>query len=139
MSSDELIQKSLFGSDSNLINKNNGNFEAKELTNEALTKDSKERPRERKHNNTVTNSSKDGQILSEKEKLIIESSHSIKTVNKEKLPPVLKHYVSLKEENINYFLLYLYLIECVVIKYILYTIISSIVCVSSLISGNINI
>ena len=106
MSSDELIQKSLFGSDSNLINKNNGNFEAKELTNEALTKDSKERPRERKHNNTVTNSSKDGQILSEKEKLIIESSHSIKTVNKEKLPPVLKHYVSLKEENINYFLLY---------------------------------
>ena len=106
MSSDELIQKSLFGSDSNLINKNNGNFEAKELTNEALTKDSKERPRERKNNNTITNSSKDGQILSEKEKLIIESSHSIKTVNKEKLPPVLKHYVSLKEENINYFLLY---------------------------------
>ena len=106
MSGDELIQKNLFGNDTNLIIKNNDNFESKELTNEALTKDSKERPRERKSNNKITYSPKENAIISEQEKSINDSSHSIKTVNKEKLPPVLRHYVTLKEENSNHFLLY---------------------------------
>ncbi len=106
MSGDDLIQKNLFGNDTNLVIKNNDAIEAKDLTNEALTKDSKERPRERKNIDSNFNSPKDCKELFENEKSTIDISHSFKTVNKEKLAPVLKHYVNLKEENSNYFLLY---------------------------------
>ena len=106
MSGDELIQKNLFGNDTNLLIKNNDNFESKDLTNEALTKDSKERPRTRKKISSSINSSKDNLIFLEDEKSFIDRSHSFKTVDKSKLAPVLKHYVNLKEENSNHFLLY---------------------------------
>ena len=106
MSSDELIQNNLFGNDTNLTTKKIDNFDAKDLTNEALTKDSKERPRTREKIKTSINLSKDNLIYFEDDKSDIDRSHSFKTVDKQKLAPVLKHYVNLKEENSNHFLLY---------------------------------
>jgi len=106
MLGDELIQKNLFGNDTNLEIKNNQTFEAKDLTNEALTKDSKERPRKRKKNKLDLNSTKDNPSNLDDGNSVLDRSHSIKTVDKSKLSPVLKHYVNLKEENSNHFLLY---------------------------------
>tara|TARA_Y100001968_G_scaffold332554_1_gene391203 strand:+ start:4121 stop:6886 length:2766 start_codon:yes stop_codon:yes gene_type:complete len=105
MSGNELIQKNLFGNDTDLMANKDGDFEEKSLTNEALTKDSQIRPRERKQKKSI-NSLKDNLSKLEEEKFGANKSHSFKTVNKEKLPPVLKHYVTLKEEHHNHFLLY---------------------------------
>ena len=106
MSGDELIQKNLFGKDTDLVTVKDDNSEAKDLTNEALQKDSKIRPRKRKETKTNINLFKENSTILEDEKSTLYKSHSFKTVKKEKLPPVLKHYVNLKEENINHFLLY---------------------------------
>jgi len=52
MPNDELVQKNLFGNDTNLVTISDDNFEEKDLTNESLTKDSQVRPRERKRPKT---------------------------------------------------------------------------------------
>tara|TARA_Y100001970_G_scaffold286787_1_gene409808 strand:+ start:7516 stop:10287 length:2772 start_codon:yes stop_codon:yes gene_type:complete len=107
MSGDELIQKNLFGNDTDLVTVKDDNFEEKDLTNEALTKDSQTRPRRRKRNQSNLSLLKESSTISENQKSVINNkSHSFETVNKEQLPPVLKHYVNLKEENSNHFLLY---------------------------------
>ncbi len=106
MSDDKLIQKNLFGDDTNLVTRNDEDFEDKDLTNEALRKNSEIRPRKKKKTKQIIPSLKNGVIISEDNKSIPHNSNSFKTVNKEKLAPVLKHYVTLKEENSDNFLLY---------------------------------
>ncbi len=110
MAADDLIQQSLFvdevRNEAKKESYNESNSEFNHLTNEELEKDSKRRPRKKnkiKQNKPLTN-------LNSGEKnnlhLVSNQSNSFKTVDKEKLSPVLRHYVELKEENINLLLLY---------------------------------
>ena len=99
MQEDTLIQKNLFASD-------NENNEQKEVTKipedlswEDLKKESQKRPRQRKNSINLINKFKTDLISNGKNICIDEKSYSYKTVSKLKLTPVMKHYVSLKEEN----------------------------------------
>ena len=106
MQEDTLIQKNLFASD-------NENNEQKEVTKipedlswEDLKKESQKRPRHRKNSTNLINKLKTDLISNNKNVYINEESYSYKTVSKLKLTPVMKHYVSLKEENKDRLLLY---------------------------------
>ena len=99
MQEDKIIQKNLFA----ISNENN---EQEEITNnqedlswEELKKESKKRPRQRKNSINLTNKFKTDSISTNKNVCINEESYSYKTVSKLKLTPVMKHYVTLKEEN----------------------------------------
>ncbi len=105
MPSDELIQKNLFGNEieTEIIKNNISEYE--DLSNEALCNNAINRPRERKNiknSNFIENKTTNLTNLD----LVSDTSHSFKTVEKEKLAPVLKHYVNIKEENNNHLLLY---------------------------------
>ena len=106
MQEDTIIQKNLFtiGNDNN---------ELKEITNiqndlswEDLKKESQKRPRQRKNSTNLINKFKTDLITNNKNVCINEESYSYKTVSKLKLTPVMKHYVTLKEENQDRLLLY---------------------------------
>ena len=106
MQEDTIIQKNLFA----IGNENN---EQKEITKipedlslEDLKKESKKRPRQRKNSNNLINKFKTDLIANNKNVCINEESYSYKTVSKLKLTPVMKHYVTLKEENKDRLLLY---------------------------------
>ena len=105
MSSDELIQKNLFGNDddgiSNKVIKNEI-VEYSTLDDDDLKKDSQNRPRKKKNSKSNQNIFHN----KKKEKSISVKSHSFQTVSKNNLSPVLLHYVNLKEENCNHLLLY---------------------------------
>jgi len=105
MLNDNLIQKNLFGDEIESVTINSSISECENLTNEVLANNGKIRPRERK-NSTVRNCNKS--ILSNinNQDLVSDSSNSFKTVDKDKLAPVLRHYVTLKEDNSNHLLLY---------------------------------
>jgi len=106
MQEDKIIQKNLFtfGNDNN---------EQKEITKipeelslEDLKKESQKRPRQRKNSTNLINKFKTDLISNNKNVCINEKSYSYKTVSKLKLTPVMKHYVTLKEENKDRLLLY---------------------------------
>ena len=106
MQEDSIIQKTLFaiGSENN---------EQKEITKipedlswEDLKKESQKRPRQRKNSTNLINKFKTNLISNKKNVCINEESYSYKTVSKLKLTPVMKHYVTLKEENKDRLLLY---------------------------------
>jgi len=105
MTADNLIQQSLFGDETKAVTTHSNISECKNLTNEALANNGKSRPRVRK-NSAVSNCNKIKFSNINTQDLVSDSSNSFKTVDKEKLAPVLKHYVSLKEENENHLLLY---------------------------------
>ncbi len=106
MQEDTIIQKNLFAIDSE-------NNEQKEITKipedlswEDLKKESQKRPRQRKNTTNLINKFKTDLISINKNVCINEESYSYKTVSKLKLTPVMKHYVTLKEENEDRLLLY---------------------------------
>ena len=106
MQEDTIIQKNLFAI-------GNDNNEQKEITKipedlslEDLKKESKKRPRQRKNSTNLINKFKTDLISNNKNVCINEESYSYKTVSKLKLTPVMKHYVTLKEENKDRLLLY---------------------------------
>jgi len=105
MTDDNLIQQSLFGDETKTVTTQNTISECKNLTNEALANNGKSRPRVRK-NSKLSNCNKNIFSNINTQDLVSDKSNSFKTVDKEKLAPVLKHYVSLKEENKNHLLLY---------------------------------
>ena len=99
MQEDTIIQKNLFAI-------GNDNNEQKEITKipedlslEDLKKESQKRPRHRKNSTNLINQFKTNLISNNKNVCINEKSYSYKTVSKLKLTPVMKHYVTLKEEN----------------------------------------
>ena len=106
MQKDTIIQKNLFAI-------GNDNNEQKEITKipedlslEDLKKESQKRPRQRKNSTNLINKFKTDLISNNKNVCINEESYSYKTVSKLKLTPVMKHYVTLKEENKDRLLLY---------------------------------
>ena len=105
MTDDNLIQKSLFGDETKTVTTHSNISECENLTNEALANNGKNRPRLRK-NYKDNNCNKSIFLNTNTQDLVSDTSNSFKTVDKEKLAPVLKHYVSLKEENENHLLLY---------------------------------
>ena len=105
MSEDNLIQQSLFGDESKTVTTHSNISKCENLTNEALANDGRRRPRVRE-NSKVSNCNKSIFSNINTQDLVSDASNSYKTVDKEKLSPVLNHYVSLKEENENHLLLY---------------------------------
>ena len=105
MPTDDLIQGSLFGNEIETETIQSKISEFDNLTNEALANNAKNRPRDRKRSEN-SNQEKTELACSSNLDLVTDKSNSFKTVDKEKLAPVLKHYVSLKEENNNHLLLY---------------------------------
>ncbi len=105
MTHDNLIQQSLFSDETKIITTRSNISEYENLTNEALANDGESRPRTRK-NPIVSNCNKSSFSNINTQDLVSDKSNSFKTVDKEKLAPVLKHYVSIKEENDNHLLLY---------------------------------
>ena len=105
MSENNLIQQSLFGDESKTVTTNSNISKCENLTNEALANDGRRRPRVRE-NSKVSNCNKSIFSNINTQDLVSDASNSYKTVDKEKLSPVLNHYVSLKEENENHLLLY---------------------------------
>ena len=105
MSEDNLIQQSLFGDESKAVTTHSNISKCENLTNEALANDGRRRPRVRE-NSKVSNCNKSIFSNINTQDLVSDASNSYKTVDKEKLSPVLNHYVSLKEENENHLLLY---------------------------------
>ena len=99
MQEDTIIQKSLFAI-------GNDNNEQKEITKisedlswEDLKKESQKRPRQRKNSTNLITKFKNDLSTENKNICINEESYSYKTVSKLKLTPVMKHYVTLKEEK----------------------------------------
>ena len=99
MQEDTIIQKNLFA----IGNDNNEQKEIKkipeDLSWEDLKKESQKRPRERKNTTNLISKFKPDLNFNNKNVCINEESYSYKTVSKLKLTPVMKHYVTLKEEN----------------------------------------
>ena len=105
MPSDDLIQRNLFGNETEIVDIQNNISECEKLSNETLADNAKRRPRKRK-NSTINKLNKSSISHNENLDLVSDRSNSFKTVDKQKLAPVLKHYVTLKEENKNHLLLY---------------------------------
>ena len=105
MTDDNLIQQSLFGDETKTVTTHSDISECRNLTNEVLASNGKSRPRLRK-NFSGNNCYKSTSSNINSQDLVSDQSNSFKTVDKEKLAPVLNHYVSLKEENENHLLLY---------------------------------
>ena len=106
MQEDTIIQKNLFVIDNEAKNQKNNHQIPEELSNEELKNESQKRPRQRKNSTNLINKFKNDLITEKKHDCIHEKSFSYKTVEKQKLTPILKHYVQLKEENSNRLLLY---------------------------------
>ena len=106
MQEDKIIQKNLFA----IGNENNDKEEItkvqEDLSWEDLEKESHKRPRQRKNSTNIANKFKTDINSNNKNVCIKEESYSYKTVSKLKLTPVMKHYVTLKEENKDRLLLY---------------------------------
>ena len=106
MHENKIIQKNLFGTN----NETNHQISNKEITEdfstEELKKESSKRPRQRRTSVSLINKFKTDLITNNKNDFIKEKSYSFKTVAKSKLTPVMKHYVTLKEDNKDRLLLY---------------------------------
>ncbi len=107
MHEDTIIQKNLFAFDSENNNQNEKEFTPEDFSTEELEKESQKRPRQRKTSTNLINKFKTNSLINEKKNdFINEKSFSYKTVEKLKLTPVMKHYVTLKEKNKDRLLLY---------------------------------
>ena len=106
MQEDTIIQKDLFVINHELKSPNNSSQISEDLSTEELKKESQKRPRQRKNSTNLINKFKNDSNAERKHDCINEKSYSYKTVEKQKLTPVLKHYVKLKEDNCNSCLLY---------------------------------
>ena len=106
MQEDFIIQQNLFVIDNETNQKISNKEIIEDLSTEKLKKESKKRPRKRKNTTNLINKTKDDSNKESKYYYINEKSYSYKTVAKEKLTPVMKHYVNLKEENKDRLLLY---------------------------------
>ncbi len=106
MSGDELIQQNLFENEADKEITIDNSFDLLKLTNKELEEDSQKRPRIRKTSKENLTASINNFNSSSHKELVSEKSKSYKTVEKNKLAPVLNHYVTLKEENKNHILLY---------------------------------
>ena len=95
MTDDNLIQQSLFGDETKSATTNSNISECENLTNEALASNGKNRPRVRR-NCKITNCNESISSNINTQDLVSNKSNSFKTVDKENLAPVLKHYVLLK-------------------------------------------
>ncbi len=102
MSSDDLIQKNLFGNDSDTEILKSKQIENPILNDDDLEKSARERPRTRQKSAKNTNNIN----TSNCGKNVNDESYSFRKVEKNKLSPVLLHYVQLKEEHPNHLLLY---------------------------------
>jgi len=99
MQEDFIIQQNLFVINNETNPKISNKEIIEDLSTEKLKKESKKRPRQRKNTINLINKTKDDSNKESKYYYINEKSYSYKTVAKEKLTPVMKHYVNLKEEN----------------------------------------
>ncbi len=106
MQEDTLIQKNLFAIDNEPKQPNSSTQIPEDLSAEELKKESQKRPRKRKNSPNLIHKFNNDLNNEKKHSCINEKSYSYKTVDKQKLTPVLKHYVQLKEEHSNRFLLY---------------------------------
>ena len=114
MSGNNLIQKSLFGSEIQVLNdKDSSNFDnafddliVADLSNDELKEDSLKRPRSKSKSNKQSIHLEENLKKTHSHDIEINKSNSYKTVDKSKLAPVLHHYVTLKESNSNHLLLY---------------------------------
>ena len=106
MQEDKIIQKDLFAINYEVKHPNNSSQIPEDLSTEELKKESQKRPRQRKNSTNLINKFKNNSNSERKNDCINEKSYSYKTVEKQKLTPILKHYVTLKEENSNRLLLY---------------------------------
>ena len=106
MEEDTIIQKDLFAINHEVKRPNNSSQIPEDLSTEELKKESQKRPRQRKNSTNLINKFKNNSNSERKNDCINEKSYSYKTVEKQKLTPILKHYVTLKEENSNRLLLY---------------------------------
>ncbi len=106
MQEDTIIQKNLFAIDNDTNEQTEIRKIPEDLSLENLKKESKKRPRQRKNAINFINKFKSDLSSNTKNVCINEKSYSYKTVSKQKLTPVMKHYVTLKEENKDRLLLY---------------------------------
>ena len=106
MQEDTIIQKNLFAIDNENIEQKEIAKIPEDLSVDDLKKESQNRPRQRKNTTNFINKFKTDSISHNKNVCINEESYSYKTVSKMKLTPVMKHYVTLKEENKERLLLY---------------------------------
>ena len=102
----EIIQENLFAVNNESYNQISPKVIAEDLSTEELKKESKKRPRHRGTSTNLANKVKTNINLEHKNDCIHEESYSYKTVAKPKLTPVMRHYVTLKEENKDRLLLY---------------------------------
>ena len=106
MQEDTIIQKNLFAINNEHSHQNSSTEITEDYSTEELKKESKRRPRQRKNSKNLINNFKNGLNIERKSDCINEKSYSYKTVDKQKLTPILRHYVQLKEENTDRLLLY---------------------------------
>ena len=106
MPEDTIIQKNLFAINNEPILPKGSTQIPEDLSTEELKKESQKRPRQRKNSTNLINKFKKNLDNKSKDDCINEKSFSYKTVEKQKLTPILRHYVQLKEENSNRLLLY---------------------------------
>ena len=106
MKEEKIIQENLFAITNESYNQISPKVIAEDLSTEELKKDSKKRPRQRGSSPNLGKNLKTNINLERKNDFINEKSYSYKTVAKPKLTPVIRHYVTLKEENKDRLLLY---------------------------------
>ncbi len=106
MEEEKIIQQNLFTIQSDLEHPKSHTKIPEDLSTEILKKESEKRPRQRKNSTNLISKFKNDPNTERKNDCIDEKSYSYKSVDKQKLTPVLKHYVQLKEENRNRLLLY---------------------------------
>ena len=106
MQEEKIIQENLFAIKNESYNQISPKVIAEDLSTEELKKDSKKRPRHRGSATNLVSKFKTNVNLERKNDCIHEKSYSYKTVAKAKLTPVMRHYVTLKEENKDRLLLY---------------------------------
>ena len=106
MQEDTIIQKNLFAIHNEPENRQSSNQITDDLSTSKLKEESQKRPRQRKNSTNLISKFKNDSNTERKNDCIHEKSYSYKSVDKQKLTPVLKHYVQLKEENSNRLLLY---------------------------------
>ena len=106
MQEDNIIQRDLFAINQETKEAYNLSQISEDLSNDELKKESQKRPRKRKNSINLVKQFTNDLHTEKKNDCINEKSFSYKTVEKQKLTPILKHYVTLKEENKNRLLLY---------------------------------
>ena len=106
MQEEEIIQENLFAIKNESYNQIRPKVITEDLSTEELKKESKKRPRQRGTSANLVNNLKTSINVERKNDFINEKSYSYKTVAKPKLTPVMRHYVTLKEENKDRLLLY---------------------------------